>query len=646
MDLSCRPGRLVASLTLFLLLAACGRETDPPAPRPPASAPERAVEALGEVDEAARAAFAMDRLLKGPLPRTGAFAIPKLHTLNLKHAEADLLALPQETLRLLDDPAMRRRLTSARAGSQNAWHGILDVLKRIPDKPAELAIAWTRDARDSTDVPLVRRAVDVLASVDDDQARELLLSFLERRPRDREVAGVGGRALVQAGSPWRERALRLLYREGAITSWKTVAGWLDGEEDAESALAAWALLAETGAPRPAAELHRTTHPLYYPARLLLDARVWPKETEGMGSSVLAGRLFAPAYVEDGGGFLPARAGSSALVETASLGLQGKLYAADARCRLAKRGYAAAVAGVEADLAGRDQDLAETARSCRLGAQPLADIDAARDIIEQFFSALDARYAVGADGIAQALAVLASTDEKATLEVLVRVLEEARPRETYMPLLETVQDMLLGLDAERLRAWVAARLESTDPDEIVMALRLMRRTPSVAYVPALLEAEGASSGAMRNEFRRVLLWTHAVAEDVDEAARAAFVPRVETWIEPMADRALVALLPGLLDLGEAGARAYVKGLLGPRRRLYVEALLGRPGPMPLEVAEALLTKVDGATSSRERRQVLIATYMGAPASAAPALAAARARLEESVRAEADDVLEAVRHRAPR
>ena len=231
-------------------------------------------------------------------------------------------------------------------------------------------------------------------------------------------------------------------------------------------------------------------------------------------------------------------------------------------------------------------------------------------------------------------------------MLLRILERARPRATYEALVEDAQAQLLSLDAAALRAWVDARLRGGDPEETALALRLIRRGPSVTYAPALLELERTSSGPIREEVRRVLFWVHAVAPDVDEEAREAFVPHVETWIEPMADRALVALLPGLLDLGQAGAGAYAQGLLGPRRALYVEALAGRPALMPLEVAEALLTKVDGATSARERRQVLVAAYVGAPASAATALAAARDRLDPTVRAEADDVLEVVRHRATR
>ena len=668
MDLSRRPVQpnpglpttalLLCLLAPLVLLGACGERapaTRDAAPKGPTSrrtltadgGPAATAAATAGVDDAAKAAFALERLLTGPLPRTSAFPIPQLHAQNLLHAQADLIALAPETIRLLSDPALVRRLTAAPAGSQNAWHGILDVLQHIEDKPAAVVHAWTRPALETTDVPLVRRAVSLLATIEDEEARGLLLEFLARRPRDREVATHAGRALIAAGSPWREQALRIFYRDGAAPGWSAVARWLQAADGGTDALVAWALLAETSAPRPFLDTRRTNHPTWYPARLLLDGNVWPDDPTSLEVSLEAGRVFAPPLVKDGGGYVPEGRGSAGLVPTPSLEIEGKFHAADARCRLAAAGVASARAAVLADRAGKDPDLAEVARACPLETPTGDATRQAQDILAQFFGALEAGYAAGTDGIGSALAVLLETDEPAARDALYRILDEARPRVTYASLLEIAQDLLIRLDPEGVRTWVLEHLaEQEDAAEMALALRLVRRRPSMAYVAALLEAESAAEPRIRNDLRKLLVWVHAAAPDADAGARGTFVGRVTEWILPLSDSALGGLLPGLLDLGPEGARAYAEGLRGNRRSLYVDALAGRAGLMPLEVAQALLEGLDAATSATERRRVLIAAYAGAPAAAAPALAAARSRLEPAVRAEADDVLESIRHRAAR
>jgi ABC-type glutathione transport system ATPase component len=63
----------------------------------------------------------------------------------------------------------------------------------------------------------------------------------------------------------------------------------------------------------------------------------------------------------------------------------------------------------------------------------------------------------------------------------------------------------------------------------------------------------------------------------------------------------------------------------------------------EIAVACLAHLDAATSTGDRRKILIAAYRTFPPEAAADLEEAVGRLDPEAAAEATDVIEAVRHR---
>jgi hypothetical protein len=194
--------------------------------------------------------------------------------------------------------------------------------------------------------------------------------------------------------------------------------------------------------------------------------------------------------------------------------------------------------------------------------------------------------------------------------------------------------------------VGTWLEDPSAEIFTVGLGLVRRFRDPAFVPLLERVHELLPEPARRPVRLLLLWLYSAPGDViPDAARRAFAERVARWVDEAPDAEAATLAPGLLDLVVAGAEAYARGLGGPRRAAWIGGLLSVSRLVPLVVAQALLAPVSGATSPEERRAVLVATYRAAPTEAAPDLAAARARLAPEVRHEADDVLEAVRHRAP-
>ncbi|MFV1957964.1 MAG: hypothetical protein ACC662_00990 [Planctomycetota bacterium] len=608
-------------------------------------------------NDAQRARFALDRLLEGPLPRTTAFPIPDLHPLNVRLAQADLVALPRATRELLDDPALVRRVTSAPRAARNPWYAILDVLLALPEKPASTVLAWTEPALGSQDPPIQRRSVEALAGVDDPRAADLLLRFLERRPRDPRLAPRAARVLVTRGSPWREEALSVLLARGTATTWNLVPGWLAADRasaapapGAPSALTAWALLAETSAPRPNPGIRRSVQPPWVGGRLLVDARVWPNDAVLVDASLAVGRAVAPAWVVEGAAVRTAvDPGRSSVVPYVALDRGGGPFAAAlARCALARDGSVPGKASVRADERADDPNVAAVARACLArGASPDAIADA-RDLIGLFLDAMEAGETLPATGLVAALGTWKASGEPGWLEAAWRLLEAARPAPTYRGLLEGVHDLLRKTNRQAVGAWVKERLSRGEEGERNLALDLIRHAPDIGYAGALLAALGAEkeNAPGRDALQRLLVWIQSRGEGATEATRAAFVPVFTRWLDETGDPLAAGLVGALLDLGEAGARAYATGLRGPRRALYVRGLLGRADPVSLEVARALLEPLDRATPAAERRAVLVAAYRTAPTEATPWLEAARSRLEATVRGEADDILEVVRHRAPR
>jgi hypothetical protein len=81
-------------------------------------------------------------------------------------------------------------------------------------------------------------------------------------------------------------------------------------------------------------------------------------------------------------------------------------------------------------------------------------------------------------------------------------------------------------------------------------------------------------------------------------------------------------------------------------VFVTALLRESRIVPPVVGDALFEGLDASASVEDRRAVWIAGFRVAPVESTAALAAAIGRMDPAVREEAADVLEVVRHRAPR
>lgn len=647
-----QPTAAATTATLFLLLllvaAGCGDESAPHRGAGPAA---HAPPDLPPIEDAAKARFALDRLLRGPLPRTGAFSIPKIHQLNLQHARADLVALGQETIALLSDPEWIAKLTRP-DGDRNPWHNVLLVLTWMDPLPVDLAERWCRPVLAVNDLQLDRRAVQALLAVEDGQAiAPLLVELLERRATDRELAPTALRALVRLGDPWRAKAVDVAFREGTGLLWSRVPASLEtATEDAGSAtdaLAWWALLADASGPALARGTSRNIPTPWFEGRLLLDDAVWPRDPLRLAAAIRHGRILLPAAVEDAAGFLPLSAAASRVLAWRQVLVSGRPSAADARCRLAQADHAAFRRTVERDLAGGDPMLALTAEQCPTrGVDPAEVLETARIVLAQFLEDVESGVVPSSTGVPLAFVQVLDATEAEGVQAAVRILRHARPQGTYRALIEMAHDALARADDGVLVREVATLLRSEDGEDRATGLLLVRRGRDFRHAAVLDELLAKASRADAALLERLLIWLHTAPQHVDEEARKAFAKRYASWVESAPDAEAQGLASGMLDLGAAGAEAYAAGLAGARRPVFVKGLLGRTGLVPVVVAEALLAPVDAATSPAERRAVLVAAYRSAPTAAAPFVAALRGRIAEGDRAEVDDVLAVVRHRAHR
>jgi len=357
------------------------------------------------------------------------------------------------------------------------------------------------------------------------------------------------------------------------------------------------------------------------------------------------RVLARPWTQDWLGMIPAPAASAPVVARGALEVDGTIPAATARCRLAVEGGTTARASVEAELRGEDRALEHVARACPLGDERALDLADARLFLDGLLGQLEqglmpeGRMAIGA------LGALRDAGDEAATDYAARLLADARPQDDYQTVLFAAQDHLLEHAEDRLVAWLGDALGGEDPDEIEIALVLMRRKPIGAYVDLIergLEQRGDDE--VRDALRRLLVWVMSGAPDVSDDKRDAFATRLATWIDAMPQPRAAVLAPALLDLGAAGHAAYAEGLRGSRRVDYVQGLGHVRRIIPAVVAAALLEPVDASTPAQERQAVWIAAYRTAPAEAADALRAAGERVDPGDREEMRDVLEVVRHRA--
>jgi hypothetical protein len=628
------------------LASGCGDDAAPkPADRPVARPAAPRFEPSSDVN---KARFALKRLTDGPPTRTLDFAIPDLDRLNVEQAVEDLAALPKETLDLLAQPELLARYAGPKTKNFDPLHSILDVLASIDPKPADLTLRWVAPAAASSDIPLRRRAAMTLVTVRSPEAGPALLGMLERDPTDHAIAPGLLTALCALGSPWRERAVEVAYAEGSPDLWEGVTDSVGTAlPGAATVLAWWALLAETGGPRPVREsAQRAEVEPWALACAWFDAGAMHLVPAAGDAENSVPRVYQTgplgAVFADAVGRIAVPFSATTAVPLAAMSLTGRSPAADARCALASAGHAPAHASVLADVSSPDPVLRLTAIHCGAVRDRGVNSEEALADLDTFV----ARARVGDVGLAGTLCRLApllATLGETGVDRLFRSLREIRPPGPFLRDIDCVYDVLRGAEAARLVTEVEAMLASADPAESALARHLIQRSRDPAYLDALEAALPGADERVRSEIRRSLWWIATGGTGVEPKWLEAFTKRYAKWVDDASDAQASALASGLLDLGEAGAAAYARGLRGPRRPVFVRGLTGASHVVPLEVAEALLEPLDRSTSVEERRACWIAAYRVAPASAAPALDAALRRMDPAVRGEAEDVLEVVRHR---
>jgi hypothetical protein len=265
--------------------------------------------------------------------------------------------------------------------------------------------------------------------------------------------------------------------------------------------------------------------------------------------------------------------------------------------------------------------------------------------ESFLAALERGEEPTAGAMGRAAPLLARIEGRGT-EALARLLSRLRPRHAYREDLEKVYDALHGVDPPRAVTEVGRIFRTGDPVERALALHLIHRARDPAYLPLLEEDLARSGDSGSPELVKTLWWIYARGEGIEPAGLRDFARRFAKRVEDAPDEQARALATGLLDLEDAGAEAFVSGLRGPRRAIYLEGLGHLSQLVPIEVSEAVLDGVGPSTSVAERHAAWIATYRTARPEAAPAMAAALKRLEPEIRAESEDLFEALRHRASR
>jgi hypothetical protein len=588
-------------------------------------------------------------------------------------AQLDLEALPEETSALLSDPALIARLTGPDVRNLDPWDSLLDVLRAMRDKPVSLGLAWTEPSLAHRVPTLWLKSVDVLASLDDPATGPLLLRFLERAIDQREISRSAWNALARLPPPWPDRALGLVRRRGLPDLWVEVVPALEqhlraGVPDParENLLAWWGLLAETGGPRGPLGLSRL--------RTLAWSRLAATFDPGV-PRVVAGRTGIGPWSERasvGSGWLPCAPEDSPVRTYNELAVVGAEPAAEARCALARRGIPAAKAAVAADLErftaaraavlaalpepgkrGEEEAEAELpplvlmlgkkAQHCLMGVtedpavyweQRLAYVQqvAAGEVLPPLLAEVQKM---------RARLPPAATPEGRAL--LVRILDEVRPFVTWQILLEGAYDQLrtagLGLELD----FVRGRLVAPTPAERAFGVHLAQRGRNPDILPALDAALAKASAPEVPGLRRALAWIHAGA-GVEPRALEAFSRRFAGWVAEADDEQAMGLATGLFDFGDPGAQRFLEGLRGPRRGVFLAALSGYDGMLPVTVAEALADLLGADLPPALRHGVLVVLWRSAPSPAAPAVAAAKSRLDPAERAQVDVVLQTVLHRA--
>jgi hypothetical protein len=652
-------GRLALAALALSLLTAAGCGDEPATPVAPVRPP---LPQVPDIPVAERAAFALRCLTHGPPRNAGRVPVPEIHRVNLDLALRDLRAMATHAVRLLRDPERRRRVVEGGRASADPWINVLRLLQAIPNPPLDVVLAWAHPVlempRRPDFMPLRHEAVRALIAVEDPATADALMGFVEQDPQERDVIVTSLPALLRYGEPWRTRAVDIVLRRAGPRVWEqlhdrlaTLAPRQAVDARVADLLAWWSWVAEGSGPRLSTRLPRIKVPAWQRARLAWDPAVPRVRVAGAPDVPAYGPL--PASVVRSGGWLATDLAGAAVFPTFGYGLTGKLPAADARCALARFGYATYVVAVEADLAGEegrdgDEGLYYAARHCMLDpGDPQLLVDAKAKLTALLDEPSPEHSLLRAQEIQRLIGALPPCRDPAVWDLLVRILRELRPSEPwYKTAIQLAYDAMAPRDAERVEV-VTELFECGEADLASrgIALTLIQASRSAAYVP-LLEAELAATDddTMRRLLRRLLIYIHAGGA-IEPRRLDAFVQRFVGWIDEGDDSQLAALAAALTDFGEPGIAAFARGLRGPRRAAWIRAWPRTGHVMPRTLAEVMVEPMDGATPRETLAYVLGLAYTAFPARAAPALVALDGRLGRDLDATMEPLIERVRHRAP-
>jgi hypothetical protein len=547
--------------------------------------------AAEELSTDERVAYWIDRLVKGPEPTT--FALPHIHQALLMDAERNLIAAPEAALAHLVDEKFRARIEEQH--DINPLLAILGVLERIGARRPEVARAWAGPAI-LHDELLVRRAgLAVLASINDRADGPRFVELVRRNAADRTITPVAIKALLALGPPWDGEAARVVFEYGVAdqaggksSAWE---GIVPAAEESpggarDDLIAWWAVLAESAGPH------------FYRARV--------KGPRG-GSE--------PTFV------LPLGHGFTS----------GRESAKYARAVLASRGHTIAhqvVAPSDAERAAtRDAARALVARL--VAHDPKADPKA------------------GSVAIAAIVSSLRDDLDPSVVEILQAILRAIPPDPAWKEGLFVTFDALSARSVEPID-FVEALLRSGDPSRVDLALALIRRAKDILYLDPLDRwMDDPVATPFRRAARRELVYLFSLATTAGRVAPdrvAAFARKLVGWVADPADASGRGLASALLELGPAGEAEFVRGLSGPDRSAYVEALAGTTDRyVSVDVVTALLNGITNKTPEAVRQDLWTAVFLVSPTESAPAIEAAMNRLSSPASDEAATLLSIVRHR---
>lgn len=618
-------------LLLGALASGCGSEAPAPAPQAPVRWK------VEPVAPAAKARYALERIVRGPVPQQ-ALPLPDDHAWVLASAQRDLVALPSETLALLDDEGLVQQLTGPGRHDLNPWHNLLQVLPALPGAEASLLRRWTEPALARDEAGLWQLAVGCLVGRPEPTLAPLLQAFLERAPGERRVSRECVRALLARPAPWPMRCVATVLAHGSPEAWLACGEAAGGLDEAtgvlppatSDALAWWALLAEQAGPRPATGAPRV--------------KTLPATEAALDAQGPATRL--PAEVADGRGWLPADPATCAVQPVLALFTTGLEPASRATCLLARQRLAAPAAAIAAARACRDPLRRLQAEHCMLDTG--ADLTLAQRVEQTLAFLARARDPAAPRlvlaEVSEAVGRLPPGDEPAGEACLLRVVQEAEPLADLMLLVEGAHARLLAAERGADEPLVLGLLAAAEPARRGLGLHLAQRARKPVFLPAVRALSGSTDPALERAAGRAL-FTLVSAPGAPADERARYVAGLVARIEGGTDSALLTEAPALLSLPPEGPAALARLVLqSPRAPLYARALRKVDGVLPRAVAEALADRLGMALTPEARYDICVALWRNAPAEAAPAVAAARGRLDAPERPALEVVLEAVRHRA--